>query len=1538
LHLRQKTRMENPYDRAPLQVTLVNVETGDPVRSYVYLGSAPSNVLSAANRGTVKTAHRGRVLMKPGRTSAWPTTEWPKKDAKTLFRHYGPRWRQILTPRVGAVLAGLKEDPGKTGGVEGPSVDFGGLDDFDDEDIIIREESLDDSPEALSKLPGAREVAPAKELGWDPHTVYSPIAVYPEDTFADLKIKIYAATRIPPYRQHLFYVAGDKDDDSNEYPVRTTYRVTVEGGLILTDVRQLSHRRPGDNVAGIPVDKRLEERKEDMRVDALDSFRLLEETPGSYVRRVYVADLAPLLYSKIESLKKAISDKYQFDLLYYGLILKYWPSLSPEAFRMAVSNPNELPSTYPLLSPPLDKVRSQLQIQQRLIDRTYAYSKMVETRYKHGKARKSLAVTEALVRVDPRAAKMPVNVRNVFDWLATSPRVPAAIARVTPEMMGSQGRARRDYILRKTHVTAAAPAVKASLEKFLSRPPKRPGVSYAITRDAPAFPGQRKMRALRFRAFSQPQFVFLTLYSDGRYTIKSSWREDDRIGFEEVVKHLSDAARVIVDPVNEMGAAGLPLGGTLETPASASKGIHQRITISGLTASSFWPQALTSVGFREMKTRWREYEKAGIVGIRGLQQSGAYTFLFRKGVVDYDPRAMEKIVTRGDARGVGRRQVVVNHYAHLTDPEMAQRWQYVYSGRLVRIYHRTADLRIEMVDVNMEEFRRIHLYVYVFLYSLAHGPDRLTKGLLRPGQVREIEGRLRSLQEQDPDLYDLKKYDEGATVYSVLCQGDRQPQIVPQQSLAGLSAKERKGLVEYWNFTRGEKAYYRCPSKRYPHLSFRAGEHPLGYCLPCCKKTKPLPGSRSEAVNTLCVSNHIVSESEASTAGEDAHSASRHVLSYGKPIPVGRISHAPQLLVGGLLYDTIPRKFKYRLVGVSQTALDLPGAGYFYSLAASLSLDPASYVRELADTVLAIGGTYHSLASGCGALFGSAAELAQEIVETFLASPEHNANFSHFGPGGKAEHCWREIVTDLTRIRFDIDVVRFIDGSGDGNVVLEVDPVTVSRLTASRGKRPAPIDIAILLQTPAGTYPLVAMDQREFVRRAQGRGPARRFFSNEYAEGEVKDTVVDIVRKMVKTATEPDRAGGFGLEFVRALCREKGYRLAYKLVNLRDMCYGVLIEVPKIPGAVYFPVPYTPHYLEEASEASGEISPALFGPRPDKKYPAATLARVLKAANSASKKGKMRPSVCLTAENNMVVGFIAEEAGSKGGGSSGIGLYFHHDPVPLSNAGALPWTKAPKSKVPYSMRDIDSSIYSSGGFPSKEPLPKEKKGLAGKGLRKNRSYRLFLAEFAALLQTERNHALRAQIKALFNQTRFTSPASLAQFRRALSKTLADFPEDAEVIRRMVAGSYAKVGPVKMRKLLSENFAATLFDFDRKTLRRLRGLPFDQVKIEVEKLMRAQVELEKSKAAPNARVVGTGGPEPFALQNMYVACSLPSSLKRPQCIRRRLKMTDAAFRDYVSVLAADVLNPFKTATLGSLAAGVVDGFRFIVRPGEQVSIR
>jgi hypothetical protein len=576
-------------------------------------------------------------------------------------------------------------------------------------------------------------------------------------------------------------------------------------------------------------------------------------------------------------------------------------------------------------------------------------------------------------------------------------------------------------IASKRHATSFSPRSAPFIEKFISRstaaaPQHADFAVFAIARESegderlvPGVPGR------------PTQYVRLTVGADGRCEAAADWREDDRADFERVTREIHSVVAPTLEAVNNMGAAAFPIGGEL-----AVEPPRRGRAIGAITVSAFWPHAVTTAGFRELKSRFRLYERAGVIGVRGLQQAGAYTFAFRRGIVAYDPRQADR-ATRVSEDGIRRTRVgPANQYVWLSDTTSADRWAAAFQGRTVRIHHRATDLRVEILEAsNLAEFEIIRRYVFSFLDGLLVGPDRLRVGeAARPGAAQPgvsqqpTSRRLRRLQERDPVLFDLKKHDPSSVVYSVLCQSSRQPSVYNEQEARQLGAKRRAGLVKYWNFTEGRPAFYECPAPKYPHLSLRSGLHPLGFCVPCCKKTRPAYGSRAALVNEECVRHKGKAPEE-----EDAAAVSRHVLTYGKQIPVGRLSDAPREVSEGLLLDAIPLPYSLKLIGVTQSSPAVPDAGYAYALAHATGIGSETsdeVFATLAATVAQMTDTFHSLGEGAAVVFASATDLADAILGSFVRRDEV---LSPFSPGGTASGAWPAILTDLAGHAYGVAVV-----------------------------------------------------------------------------------------------------------------------------------------------------------------------------------------------------------------------------------------------------------------------------------------------------------------------------------------------------------------------------------------------------------------------------------------------------------------------------------------------------------------------------------
>ena len=766
---------------------------------------------------------------------------------------------------------------------------------------------------------------------------------------------------------------------------------------------------------------------------------------------------------------------------------------------------------YPLLAPDIEILRARLSLEKSIAERVHAYRFPRDPR-----ARPSIAVTSAEVMVNPEGLQTRISARNVFDWIPTSPVLLATTARF--ETTDPNSGTAASVAASRRHVSSYMPRVATAIDWFAARPPRKSAVAFATLRAGAGAETERAGSGL---------IAYMTLGEDAQYNVSSQWREDDRVPFEQVKKDLSAATASLIGSVNSMGGAALPFGGSLR----AIEGTHSA-SFGSITASAFWPHAVTTEGFKQIKNRWRDYEKAGIVGIKGLQQAGAYVLLFRKGIVGYDPSALERSTIRRVAgtstapdKSAEETVSVANRYAYLTDVSVLARWNTLYGGRTVRVYHRATDIRIEVVGAEgMGEFDIIRQYLFAFLDGLLHGPTRVEGlSLERHAPRHEHEGetlrgpgsrRLRRLQERDPNLFDLKKYDENATVYSVLCQADRQPHVYNEEEIGSLPAKKKAGLTKYWNFTENRPAYYECPSAKYPYLSFRAGQHPLGWCLVCCKKTRPAPGSRAAITNEECM------RSRKRETEPDEESASRHVLSYGKVVPVGRVSEIAPSVSRGILHEAVPHPFSLKIVGVPQSAPSVPDAGFMYAAASAVADDGETLddvVRNLAKICLKMEDSYGTLGSGAAMSFSSAESLADSLVKAFA---ERSPDLTPISPGGAVGGTWREIVKDLVRLAYGVEIIMLVDGAGNDDVTIEASPEGVGAFfpTGDVGLY-APLRVVLIAVVGGaaatggpGTYPVFAMNPKNFLRTPADtrQSQARRVFENTAdLQGAPRDTLRD---------------------------------------------------------------------------------------------------------------------------------------------------------------------------------------------------------------------------------------------------------------------------------------------------------------------------------------------------------------------------------------------------------------------------------------------
>jgi hypothetical protein len=505
---------------------------------------------------------------------------------------------------------------------------------------------------------------------------------------------------------------------------------------------------------------------------------------------------------------------------------------------------------------------------------------------------------------------------------------------------------------------------------------------------------------------------------------------------------------------------------------------------------------------------------------------------------------------------------------------------------------------------------------------------------------------------------------------------------------------------------------------------------------------------------------------------------------------------------------------------------------------------------------------------------------------------------------------------------FEVEVVTLADPTGLGAVSLEAPAAALVAIMAGDGGSATP-RLALIATGPTGAYPVAMLDPKFFLRAppSQRWMAVRRTFGAAGAEP-VVDQVARIVREALSgsagrsaaLARTPD------LELVTRFCRATpSVTLETRLANMHNLCYGVMLK--RDAQLAYVPVRYS------AYPADG--TPVTFGARPAGALPAATLAAVVTALNAFIKEtGAPYDPVRQDAP-------LIDAAGRTAGFCSGS-VWWYFDPTGAGSealVGAL--VEALGAPVdapihfPYDAREVDLAIIAAqrSGAPCQRG---ELSALAAAAGARNRLYRLFLAEFSAVLRADRDPKMRAALSAAIRATDFASARSAGALRRRLNELLHKFPEDLLTVRDAVAAAVTTVTRDPGAAAIAA-IAATTFAFDRRTLAHLRAMP---ARADV---VGALKELMGGRIAARADPAPTPREGSSSESNMYTACGESTTVPQAHCDGRRLIVAPAKLEEFYDILAADVCNSWKESQLAAVAAGVFDPLEFRRRPDEWLRI-
>lgn len=640
----------------------------------------------------------------------------------------------------------------------------------------------------------------------DGETLVKDVTIYEYDRVYEMLQKISLVVGVPYYRLHADYI------DETGHPV-TTYKLFA-GGPYDTSLMTYGHGGSIKIADGLFVDKYIYDIRQDARVYVLDTFRIARG-----VKYIIISDLNEV------TANASFDDKYTTELIYYGLVLKYFPAITLEVFNEYIRSESSLSHKFPELVIQPSYLRARFSAEKEVI-------KAIAREKKHDDILTS--ISRCLVSF---SAPGPLNLRNIFDAISTTPRMTT-----------------KEVFIPEVHYFVKEGSSTTIFSKIHHGIKQRPLPNQQILKQG--------VTVVISRSISGHDPIYVSFLANGRAYVKLSFSEEDFVVFDDIPELIKKYTGTLLSTVNSLGVKASPMG-TIDT---------SMMTFDSITANLFWKRIITESQFRELIKSFENYVTANLLGHYDVVNlaKDSQVYMFKKGTYQFDGTLINRVLIKA---GKGD---IVNQFSYLTNPVVRTKWLEMYSGRSITISHRASDVSVEIEDAQASEFE---LFKKIATNMLASSP------ITSSTSSHNVKNALSKSREQDPVLFNLKKAGY-PVVYARICQKKMQPVVYQEDEYASLPESIKKKLTKYKNFTYNKPAYYMCPGSQYKHLNFIAGVHPAGYCLPCCFKT---------AISDKERKARLVYESCTKTfhGPDDLVSDSRHILAINKTLDPGRVGQLP---------------------------------------------------------------------------------------------------------------------------------------------------------------------------------------------------------------------------------------------------------------------------------------------------------------------------------------------------------------------------------------------------------------------------------------------------------------------------------------------------------------------------------------------------------------------------------------------------------------------------------------------------------------------
>lgn len=1304
--------------------------------------------------------------------------------------------------------------------------------------------------------------------------MYSFINIYPEDNILEFKKKILLATDIPIYRQHLWV-----DIKNRAFPL--CYNINFYDINVSVNMTNLIDTLGNDSsgiktttVEGLPIDNKFYARKNFIKVEANDTFKTIHEYYFKYgIAEYNLVDLDTFYDNKEQLFNQLKNDRYQLELVYYGFIIKYFPIITLQVFVKYIQNENTLIDYYPNIEFIKDNLYNQIQMESNIMTEKNNLTNKDKNNIKK-KIKHSITSSHILVSDSLYSTESVIYIRNLFSQFELSKKVNMCKCHLL--------HSGKHIILHKTY------------------------------ENAHEFPDKIPLNSIVFRIKIDKhttESIYLVVFKNGNYIIKSKWREDSYVDFNKIYNICDKHITPVISQINNYNSL------VLYDNMKLTKLTKNNSKFTEINISTFYYTNLTDVHFNIMKKQIDDYHTAGI-WVKYVNELNSQEFYFNKGMYQFDIKRIENQLN------------INNYYDHLSNGPVNQKWDFLFKKtRVTKLTRRYSDIKIDITGLKEHEFNIYYDLILTFFYlyekRCASNKDIFNNLYKNNNQISKISSKLK---EQDSVLYDFKKLYKSNIVYSKICQKPYQPVILNKLEYNKLEKEKKKNAIKFWNFTTEKEVYYSCPNKKYPYIKFITKKHPLDYCIPCCKKMDipKQPDDSKRIIHEACLKDYKYEKDIGTLKNK-----SRYIMTYGKDIDLGRLSKLPDNTLEALFYDIYTPsnaninstnagnnidqecfdRYGYYLYGVEQNLPNISNIGFLHCIINILETNVDNFIELVLKNIFENKKKMHILLDGdISKYFSDIDEFANAVENIFL-------NHKTLVDENLIKIPWNEIFISFVSIYMDITPIIFDDK--DGSDVLIRLPKKINNVDDYITSKKKNI---LILKKRKRYYPIYYIDTDIF-------------FQTHLIENKIyqsNNDIIIILSEVIKSYLNNNNdTSGYSvvknhidLSIIKNMVNDK--KLLYKIeayfINYSNTCYAVLIQDLRSSLKYYIPI-FTSYYSSE------EGINLLFNTKNIENY-IVSLTHLNKfiadfnhwVALESMKNNMIKPNVSeklsleervqpiypyITITNwlllkDKIIGFISEN------------LNWYINPIEVKDAFKV--KKVKLIKLLYNPTFVNDLIL------NKKDISKDKRCQnIGRSLYNSHLYQLLLLELLTFINKYRNESLRKLIKTQIIKTDFNK--SLDVLFEILENKITE-QNDFKKLKNQIS-KFMIVHHDKKKLLL--DIDSSRYVFDDILLIKLRKLPLNKLIIELHRIFKNLVvygSIDKVKD--------------FEFPNMFSSCQ---KVDQSFCNKKKIIIEKQKLKDMLDVMGADILNPIKEKFLfGTLLVDhVVQFFKFIKRPHEKITV-